>query len=335
MDITLQQLRMLREVSHRRTIAAAAESLGYTSSAVSQQLAGLERSTGVAVLERIGRNVRFTDAGRELVRHAEGLLSGVEAAQSALERVNSEVRGVLDVAVYESVAATLLAPLLGVVRKAYPDLELRTRQVDPDVSIDEVAAGTIDMAFTVDYPHAPAPHRTDVVRALILEDPFYVVVPDDDPLTGPVPMSELSNRSIISSPATVSCGRSVVLACRRAGFEPNLVHQIDDYPTVLKLAAAAAGIGIVPGLGLVDPPAGVRVLEIEPPVSRFVQLAYRASSADRPAIVAVVDALHDVVRGMNINSVAMSGVTQERFEAHRNRRTLQSEAAAIAKGTIP
>ncbi|HEY5886813.1 MAG TPA: LysR family transcriptional regulator, partial [Acidimicrobiales bacterium] len=93
--MSLQQLRMLREVANRNTIAAAADSLGYTSSAVSQQLSGLEKATGVAVLERVGRNVRLTDAGRELVRHADDLLAGMEAAQVAIERLSGEVRGVL------------------------------------------------------------------------------------------------------------------------------------------------------------------------------------------------------------------------------------------------
>jgi DNA-binding transcriptional LysR family regulator len=156
MDFTLQQLRMLREVATRNTIAAAAESLGYTASAVSQQLAGLERSTGVAVLERIGRNVRLTDAGRELVRHANELLAGVEAAQVALERVQNEVRGDLEITVYESVAATLLPTLLGQLAERYPELRVRTRQCDPDLAIEALALGDVDLALTIGLPHKPS-----------------------------------------------------------------------------------------------------------------------------------------------------------------------------------
>lgn len=291
-DITLHQLRLLREVAGRRTIAAAADSLGYTPSAVSQQLAGLERSTGIAVLERIGRNVRLTDAGRELVRHADGLLSGVEAAQVALERVNGLVQGTLELSVYESVAATLLPPLLSDLGRLHPDLSIRTRQVDPDVAIDELAHGELDLAFTIDYRHAPDAPRPDIERYPVLDDRFHLVVPADDDLVGPVvALSAAARRPFIASPPDWSCGRCVMVACRAAGFEADVVHQIDDYPTTLELVAAGQGVALVPDLGLVDPPVGVRVLDLEVEISRTIQLAYRTTSAQRPALIAVRDAL--------------------------------------------
>ncbi len=295
MDFTLRQLRTLREVSERGTIAAAAESLGYTASAVSQQLSTLEKTTGVAVLERIGRNVQLTDAGRELVRHAGDLLARMEAAQASVEQVNSAVRGVLNVTVFESVATTLLAPLLSRLSAAHPDLELRTRQADPDEALDAVATGEIDLAFAIDYAHAPAPRRTDVIRHTLMQDRFHVLVPEDDPLRGPVALAELATRPFISSPVNLSCGRCVVMACRDVGFEPDVVHQLDDYPTTLHLVAAGQGVALVPDLGLVIKPPGIRVLPLDPPLSRSVQIAYRTASAERPSIMAVRDTLQAIV----------------------------------------
>jgi DNA-binding transcriptional LysR family regulator len=298
MDITLQQLRMLREVADRTTIAAAAESLGYTPSAVSQQLAGLERTTGVPVLEKVGRNVRLTDAGRELVHHARDLLGRMEAAQVAIERVTSEVRGTLEVTVYESVATTLLPRLLRRLSVRYPDLHLRTRQCDPDLAIDALAAGDIDLAFAIDYRYAPAPLRDDIVRFGIVDDRFHAVVADDDPLVGPtISLLDLAGRPFISSPIDLSCGRCVLSACRGAGFEPDVVHQLDDYPTALHLVAAGQGVALVPDLGLVDPVPGIRVLDLDPPLSRTIQLAYRNVSAERPSIVAVRDTLVELIAG--------------------------------------
>jgi DNA-binding transcriptional LysR family regulator len=291
-EITLHQLRLLREVAGRRTIAAAADSLGYTPSAVSQQLAGLERSTGIAVLERVGRNVRLTDAGRELVRHADGLLSGVEAAQVALERVNGSVQGTLEMSVYESVAATLLPPLLADLAARHPHLSIRTRQMDPDVAIDELAMGDLDLAFTIDYHHAPDAPRNDIERFTILDDHFHLAVPADDELEGTsVSLTAVAARAFIASPPDWSCGRCVLVACRNAGFEPDIVHQIDDYPTTLKLVGAGQGVALIPDLGLVDAVPGVRVLDLETPITRSVQIAYRIASAQRPAIIAVRDAL--------------------------------------------
>jgi DNA-binding transcriptional LysR family regulator len=304
-DINLQQLRMLREVSTRGTIAAAAESLGYTASAVSQRLGSLEKSTGVAVLERVGRNVRLTDAGRELVRHADELLKGIEAAQVAMERIGGEARGVLDLTVYESVAATLLSPMLRLLSTRHPDLHLRTRQMDPDAAIEALAIGDIDLAFTIDYRHAPVAPRDDVVRYSVAEDRFHLVVARDDPLEGPVvALADLADRQFVASPPALSCGRCVVTACRDAGFEPQIVHQLDDYPTSLHLVAAGQGVSIVPDLGLVHVPPGVRILDLDPPLSRTIQLAFRTASAERPAVVAVCDALHQVVLDLDLVPVA-------------------------------
>jgi DNA-binding transcriptional LysR family regulator len=297
MEMSLQQLRMLREVANRTTIAAAADSLGYTSSAVSQQLSGLEKATGVAVLERVGRNVRLTDAGRELVRHAEDLLAGMEAAQVAIERMSGEVRGVLHITVFESVAGTLLVPLLDRLKERHPELQLRTMQMDPDLAMDALASGELDLAFAIDYPHAPAPRRDDITRYSLMEDVLRLVVCEDDELADctRVRMADLRDRPFISSPVNLSCGRCVVVACRDAGFEPDVAHQVDDFATSLHLVSASQGVALIPDLGLIDLPPHLRAIDIDPPVSRLIQLAYRATNVDRPAIVAVQDAMIEIV----------------------------------------
>lgn len=301
MDFNLRQLRMLREVAQRGTIAAAAESLGYTASAVSQQLSALEKSTGVAVLERVGRNVRLTDAGRELVRHAADLLAGMEAAQAAVEQVTSAVRGELQITIFESVASTLLPQLLIRMAVEHPDLQLRTKQCEPDVAMEALALGEIDLAFAIDYRHAPAPRRTDIVRHTLMEDRFHVLVPDNDPIQRTtVSLAELHDRAFIASPLDMSCGRCVAMACRDAGFEPNVVHQLDDYPTTLHLVGAGQGIALVPDLGLVTKPPGVRVLNLEPGLSRAVQIAYRTASAERPSIIAVRNTLQEIVDDLQV-----------------------------------
>ncbi len=296
MDMTLQHLRLLREVSRRGTIAAAADALGYTPSAVSQQLAGLEKSAGVAVLERVGRNVHLTDAGRELVRHAGDLLAGMEAAKTAVERINNEARGDLEISVYESVASTLLVPLLDRLAENYPDLHILTRETDPDEAIDAIAAGELDLAFTMDYPHAPAAPQRNVDREAVFEDRFYLIVPEDDPLgaDGIVDLAAAADRPFVASPEA-SCGRCVVSACRAAGFEPNIVHRLDDYPTTLRLVAAGRGVALVPALGLIHTPDGLKALCLTTPVSRQVQLAYRPTSAERPSILAVRTTLTELI----------------------------------------
>ena len=298
MEMTIQQLRLLSEVANRGTIAAAAGAVGFTPSAVSQQLAGLEKALGVSVLERVGRNVRLTDAGRELVRHAGELLVGMEAARVAVEQMTSDVRGQVTIGVFESVASALLAPLLEELAAIHPALNLQTHQYDPEDGVEAVALGEIDLAFGVDYPHAPTGPRRDIERVALLDDRHYVVVSGDDVLgrSGEaVHLEQLADRQLISSPPTWSCGRCVVAACRRAGFEPNLVHQLDDFPLTLRLVEAGHGTAIVPSLGLTSPPPNVRIVPIEPPLIRQIQLVYRKGSAGRPAIVAIREALAHIV----------------------------------------
>jgi DNA-binding transcriptional LysR family regulator len=295
-DMSIQQLRMLREVAIRGTIVAAASSLGYTPSAVSQQLGGLERSTGVAVLERVGRNVRLTDAGRELVRHAGDLLASLEAARAAMEQVAGEVRGTVELSVYESVAVTLLVPLLEQLGDQHPELQVRTRQLDVEPALEAVAAGTVDVAFTLDYAHAPMSQPAGVSSTSLLDDVFHLVVPSGDAVgVTTASLIDFADRRFIASSTATSCGSSVVVACRSAGFEPDIAHQIDDFPTMMRLVAAGAGVALVPDLGLLGLPAGVRVVDIDRPFSRTIQIAYRTASAARPAVAAVHDALVAVV----------------------------------------
>ncbi|MDW3175955.1 MAG: LysR substrate-binding domain-containing protein [Acidimicrobiia bacterium] len=301
MDVSIQQLRMLREVQSQGTIAAAADQLGYTASAVSQQLSAIERVTGVAVLERIGRNVFLTDAGRELVLHATTILDQLEEARAAVERVSGSVTGILRIGVIESVANSILPPLLSKLAKAHPDLDVRTRQADQDAA-PKVRSGEIDLAFTVDLAESLTKNDDRIDRILVCRDWFKVVVLDDDELgDSVVNLADLEARRLIASPPELSCGRCLVQACRTAGFEPDYAHQLDDYPTILRLVASGAGVGLVPDLGLRRLPEGIRVAELKDPVSRNVELVWRRSSSDRPAIRAVVDAVVAVAEDMGLD----------------------------------
>ncbi len=301
MDVSIQQLRMLREVQSQGTIAAAAEQLGYTASAVSQQLSTIERITGVAVLERVGRNVFLTDAGRELVVHATTILDQLEEAQAAVERVAKTVTGTLRIGVIESVANSILPPLLMRLAKEHPDLDVRTRQTDQDAA-PKVRAGEIDLAFTVDLPESLTNTDDRVDRLLVCRDWFKAVVRhDDDISTSVVDLADLAPRRLLASPPELSCGRRLVEACRSAGFEPDYAHQLEDYPTILRLVASGAGIGLVPDLGLRRLPDGIRVVDLKEPVSRHVELVWRRSSTNRPAIQAVVDAVVAVADDMGLD----------------------------------
>lgn len=303
MDLTLRQLRMLSNVARHGTIAAAADAVGYTASAVSQQLSALEKAAGTPVLERVGRNVRLTDAGRELVVHADRLLAGMEEAISSIERVNNEVRGSMTMSMYESISGTLLPSLLTRMRDRHPDLEIRTAQYDANEGIEDLAKGVIDVSFVVDYPHTPEPRRDDLIHVPVIDDRFFLVVPEDDPIKGRrVDLARVAERPFIAPGH--GCGRSITMACREAGFDPDVVHRQNDYPAALHLIAGGHGVALIPGLGIVHRPPGVRVIELARPVSRTVELAYRVASAERPAIKAIVEEVHNTVADMQLRPAA-------------------------------
>ncbi len=305
MDVTIQQLRMLREVSMRGTIAAAAGELGYTPSAVSQQLSTVERTTGVAMLERVGRNVLLTDAGRELVVHAELVLAQMDAAAAAIERVQGEVAGTLRLGFIESVAATMLGPLMRRLQEAHPDLQLRTREIDGRATTDALAKGDLDIAFVIDDPSTPTPPVDGFEKLLVCRDWFRALLPPGFLSDGAVPdaieVAALEGLDFVGPPYDDSCGRTVTQMCRLAGFEPDFVHSVSDYPTTLRLVAAGCGVALVPDLGLRDVPSEITVVDLVEPRHRSVEIMFRSTSQERPAIQAFIAALHDVVDELGLD----------------------------------
>jgi DNA-binding transcriptional LysR family regulator len=291
MDLTLRQLRTIREIAHTGSIAAAADQLGYTPSAVSQQVAALERATGVAVLERVGRGVQLTDAGRALVSHADGILDGVEAAAAAVEATTTEPRGQVRLSVFESFVTTCLPRVLLALRADAPEVDLRTTQLEPDHALDALLAGTVDLALVLDYPHAPSPRARGVSRHTLLVEPFRLAAPDAWDLPEPVDLADLSHLPFVAGTPASSCRRCSDGACREAGFEPLVSHELDNLQASLHLVAAGAGLTLVPELALAGAPPGVRTLELATPLHRSIDLCHREVAQLRPSVAAVRDAL--------------------------------------------
>ncbi len=295
-DLTLVQLRMLHELARQGTMSAAATALGYTPSAISQQLAQLERSAGTELFERVGRNVHLTDAGFELAERAERILSEVEAAGAALESSHNEVRGEIHVGLFESVAASLLPRMLTRLHDLHPDLEVRTRLAEPGAAIDALLAGELDLAFTLQYDAAPTTSNDRLASDTVYDDVFHLVVPANDPIEGgTVSLTDVTDRPFIGSDPGSPCGRLLNAACATLDVRLDTVHCFDDYRTVMTLVAAGHGVALIPELGLCDVPSGVRVIRLAEPISRRVVLTYRNVSADRPAVRAVRQALCELL----------------------------------------
>ncbi|MBQ0829155.1 LysR family transcriptional regulator [Streptomyces tagetis] len=293
--LDLQRLRALHAVSVHGTVGAAASALGYTPSAVSQQIAKLERETRTVLLEREGRGVRLTDEARQLVATARELLAIVERAETELEERRGVPAGRLTIAAFASAARGLMPGVLAELTRRHPALDLRLTEVDPHLSVDLVAKGVVDLVVAHDWDIVPLPAPAGVEQAVIGDDPCDLLVPEGHPFAGreAVRRAELGGERWICQPPGRVCHDWLVRTLRAAGHEPDIVHQADENPTLVALVAAGLGIALIPRLGRGPLPAGVVEVPLDPVPVRRLYALWRAGAARRPAIARTVRALRD------------------------------------------
>ncbi|MFC7591422.1 LysR family transcriptional regulator [Nonomuraea antimicrobica] len=228
-----RKLHLLRELARRGTIAAVAQAVTFTPSAVSQQLSALEREAGVPLLERTGRTVTLTPAGRLLAEHAQAVLEQLERASAALAAIRGGPSGPLRVGAFPTAARVLLTPALADLTGAHPGLEPMVFEIDPaDVSA-ALRAGELDVALVHEYDFVPPVTDASIETEPLFSEAMY--------LTGrPSVAAARTDPWITGKPGTL-CHTMAIRACQAAGFEPLVRHHIDDFDTVLALAAAGQG----------------------------------------------------------------------------------------------
>src|SRR5919112_455952 len=180
--LDVRRMRVLREVAARGSFSAAAESLSFTQSAVSQQVAALEREAGAVLVERSARGVRLTDAGEAVVRHAEGILARLAEAESELEAIAGLRGGRLRLAAFESAAATIMPVAIAQFAKAHPAVELSMGLLEPEEAVAALRGGDIDLAITFGAGKPEDREGDGVVHHHLLEDPMYLVLSKEHPL---------------------------------------------------------------------------------------------------------------------------------------------------------
>ncbi|WP_367322918.1 LysR family transcriptional regulator [Streptomyces sp. HUAS ZL42] len=293
--LDLQRLRALHAVSVHGTVAAAAAALGYTPSAVSQQIAKLERETRTVLLEREGRGVRLTAEALQLVGAAQELLAIVERAETELEERRGVPAGRLTVAAFASAARGLLPAVLAALGRRHPALDTRLSEIDPHLSIGLVAKGAFDMAVVHDWDIAPLPVPPGVEQAVIGDDRCTLLVPEGHPFAErtSVRREDLGGERWVCQPPGRVCHEWLVRTLRTAGHEPEIVHQADENPTLVALVAAGLGICVIPRLGRGPLPDGVVEVSLDPTPVRRVYALWRTGASRRPAIAETVRVLQE------------------------------------------
>ncbi|MFB8772920.1 LysR family transcriptional regulator [Streptomyces broussonetiae] len=291
--LDLQRLRALHAVSVHGTVGAAATALGYTSSAVSQQIAKLERETRTVLLEREGRGVRLTAEARQLVDTAAELMAIVERAETELEERRGTPAGRLTVVAFASAARGLLPGVLADLAVRHPALDARLSEVDPHLSVGMVAKGAVDLAVAHDWDIAPLTLPPGVEQAAIGEDECTLLVPRGHRFAGreSVRREELGGERWVCQPPGRVCHEWLVRTLRTAGHEPEIAHQADENPTLVALVAAGLGICLIPRLGRGPLPEGVVEVVLDPVPVRRLYALWRSGLGRRPAIAETVRTL--------------------------------------------
>ena len=292
--LDLHRLRLLREVHGRGTVHGAARALGYTPSAISQQLAVLEREAGTPLLERIGRNVRLTAAGEVLVRHATALLEGMEAAEAELATVAAgRAAGVVRVAAFQSAFLRIVAPAVRTLAARQPDVRVEATEIEVEQAAPALRLHQLDVVVGDEYDGQPRAVHADLHREPLLRERIHIVLPADHPEAARdrVPIARLAAVPWAACQPGTGHREMHLRVCRQlGGFEPDLRYSSDDFLILLELVRTTGAGALLPDLVLGYGAPGVAVrLPAEGAPEREVFLLTRRSRT--PAVAAVAAAL--------------------------------------------
>ena len=295
--LDVKRLRILREVASQGSFSAAAEALYLSQSAVSQQVATLEREVGMSLLERTREGPKLTDAGRVVVGHAEAAIARLEEAERELAAIAGLEGGELRLASFPSASATLLTEAVSIFHGRYPNVRLTIAEAEPTDSLPRLRGGELDLALTFDYPSVPSVGERDLDRSLVLTESMHLALPSSHRLADKrvVPLAELAEEQWLCGTRPSSCGEVVMRACRDAGFEPRVGFESDDYHVMQGFIAAGLGFTLLPDLALPTLRSDLVIRATDPPApQRRVWATTRAEGARSPATEEMVAIMTEV-----------------------------------------
>jgi len=251
--LDVRRLRVLKEVAAKGSFSAAADSLAYTQSAVSQQIAALEREAGLQLVERTARGVHLTDAGRVLCIHADAILSRLADAEAELEAMAGLRGGRLRLVAFPSAGGSIMPEAVARFRDRHPAVEITLAPAEPDEAVDALRSGEADIGLTIETSWVK-PGDDGITRTHLLDDPMYLVLPAGHPAATrkTIRLADVAEDNWILGSADATCPDSAILirACNAAGFEPNIAFQSDDYNAIQGFIATGMGVSLIPDLAL-------------------------------------------------------------------------------------
>jgi DNA-binding transcriptional LysR family regulator len=294
-------LRVMRAIAEEGSFTAAAASLGYTQPAISQMVRRLEQRTGTVLVERVGRNVRLTEAGRVLAHHAGPVLAALDAAEEEVAAIAGLRSGRVRLMAFPSASATLVPRALSLVRQRFPDVTITFTEAEPPESIAALRAGDCDLAIAFTYEGTDVTRGEDDLDAFVttplLEDEVRLAVPRHHPVADreDVDLADLSSEPWIAG--CPRCRGHLVQLADAAGFRPDVAYETEDYVAVMGLVAEGLGVSLIPDLILrTVQHEDVVALPLTPGSRRTIAAVTTPDLQRVPAVAATLDALVESAR---------------------------------------
>ena len=299
----LRRLRLLSELSRLGTIAAVAESLAYSPSSVSVQLAELEREAGTTLLRRVGRRLELTAAGQRLALHAEQAMGADEAIRAELAGLRDGPRGRLRMTFVQTPALALLPGVFARLATTAPELQVEVVHRETAPALEDLRSRTVDLVVGVEYETVPVARHRDVDRRDLLREDVLLALPHDHPGLpglpgrGPVRLAICERDMWAAGHRGTGLDALIRNVCNRVGgFEPDVRHRSDDALILSALVASGRAVTFLPALlATALPQIAFRHLD-EEQIQRIMFSAARSTAVNAPAILAVRAALQDEAR---------------------------------------
>ncbi|PTT16292.1 LysR family transcriptional regulator [Microbacterium sp. HMWF026] len=294
-------LRVVKAIADTGSITAAARALGYSQPAVSQQLRRLEQRVGLPVVERIGRGVRLTEAGRVLARHAATVTTALDAAAGDLAELRGLRAGRVRIAAFPSASSTVVPRVIAAVTARRPGVSISFVEAEPPEAIAAVREDRADIALIYSYPGDRREQLTQAAAGLsvrhLADDDTVVVVPAEHPAAShdPIDLSQLAGERWIAG--CPQCRGHLLEACGRAGFTPDIAFETDNYIAVENLVALGVGMAILPRMAVASLPlpAGIATPRLPAAEARTLHVVTARGAEHVPAVGAALDVVSDVL----------------------------------------
>lgn len=295
--LNVPRLRVLYELTRRGSVTAVADALWITPSAVSQHLSALEREVGIELVERAGRGVKPTDAGRRLARDAERVLAALDVAQSTAHDLTAQDHSALRVAAFPSVVLGVLAPALARLRRTNPDLTVDVIDVEGIAGLDHVRLGRADLAVVDDWGWDLGTNPPRLAVVPLMTDPLRVLLSTTHPLAAAdgVRWSDLAREDWVIEHGDSLFTQQITAHCRRAGFEPRVRARVRDFAAHAALVSALGLVTVLPRTAITATDE-ITARPLLPDVQRQLMVVAQNDAASKPPashLIATLQAVAD------------------------------------------